>query len=68
MGRWVPFRLELTKKDRQQIEKSVRRNIVPAIGREAVRVLLESHDLKPWRKMWSVAKLDEAYIECLETF
>ena len=31
-------------------EESVRRNIVPAIGREAIRVLLESHDLKPWRK------------------
>ena len=31
-------------------EESVRRNIVPAIGREAIRVLLESHDLKPWRE------------------
>ena len=31
-------------------EESVRRKIVPAIGREAIRVLLESHDLKPWRE------------------
>lgn len=28
-------------------EETVRRKIVPAIGREAIRVLLESHDLKP---------------------
>ncbi len=30
-------------------EETVRRKIVPAIGREAIRVLLQSHDLKPWR-------------------
>ena len=30
-------------------EETVRRTIVPAIGREAIQVLLESHDLKPWR-------------------
>ncbi len=29
--------------------ETVRRRIVPAIGREAIRVLLQSHDLKPWR-------------------
>jgi len=28
----------------------VRRKIAPGIGREAVRLLLESHDLKPWRE------------------
>jgi hypothetical protein len=31
-------------------EETVRREIVPGIGREAVRLLLESHDLKPWRE------------------
>ena len=31
-------------------EETVRRKIVPAIGREAIRVLLQSHDLKPWRE------------------
>jgi len=35
--------------------------------RETIRVLLESHDLKPWReKMWCVAKLDEEYIARME--
>lgn len=31
-------------------EETVRRKIVPSIGREAIRLLLESHDLKPWRE------------------
>jgi len=31
-------------------EETVRREIVPAIGREAIRVLPQSHDLKPWRE------------------
>lgn len=31
-------------------EEAVKRNLVPHIGRETVRVLLLSHDLKPWRK------------------
>jgi len=31
-------------------EETVRRRIVPAIGREAIRMLLQSHDLKPWRE------------------
>ncbi len=31
-------------------EETVRRKIVPSIGREAIRVLLQSHDLKPWRE------------------
>jgi transposase len=30
-------------------EETVRRKIVPTIGREAIRMLLQSHDLKPWR-------------------
>jgi transposase len=31
-------------------QETVRRKIVPSIGRETVRVLLQSHDLKPWRE------------------
>ena len=30
--------------------EAVRRKLVPLVGRETVRVLLESHDLKPWRE------------------
>ena len=31
-------------------EEVVRRKLVPRVGRETIRVLLESHDLKPWRE------------------
>jgi transposase len=31
-------------------EEVVRRRLVPRVGRETIRVLLESHDLKPWRE------------------
>jgi transposase len=30
-------------------EEAVKRKLVPRVGRETVRILLESHDLKPWR-------------------
>lgn len=30
-------------------EQAVQRKLVPRVGRETVRVLLLSHDLKPWR-------------------
>src|SRR5258708_17620176 len=30
-------------------EEVVKRKLVPNVGRETIRVLLESHDLKPWR-------------------
>jgi hypothetical protein len=37
------------------------------VGRETMRVLLQSHELKPWReRMWCVAKLDEEYIARME--
>jgi hypothetical protein len=45
-------------------EEVIKRKLVPYVGRETIRVLLESHDLKPWRKkMWCVGKLDEEYID-----
>jgi transposase len=31
-------------------EEVIRRRLVPRVGRETIRVLLESHDLKPWRE------------------
>ena len=31
-------------------EEAVKRRLVPRVGREAVRVLLLHHDLKPWRE------------------
>ena len=30
--------------------EAVRRKLVPRVGRETIRMLLESHDLKPWRE------------------
>jgi len=32
------------------VEEAVKRKLVPQVGRETVRVLLGSHDLKPWRE------------------
>jgi putative transposase len=34
-------------------EEAIRRKLVPRVGRETIRVLLESHDLKPWREIVS---------------
>jgi putative transposase len=31
-------------------EEAVRRKLIPQVGRETVRVLLQSHELKPWRE------------------
>jgi putative transposase len=31
-------------------EHAVKRKLVPRVGRETIRILLESHDLKPWRE------------------
>jgi putative transposase len=31
-------------------EEAVKRKLVPDVGRETIRVLLQSHDLKPWRE------------------
>ena len=31
-------------------EEAVKRKLVPAIGRETIRLLLLNHDLKPWRE------------------
>lgn len=31
-------------------EQAVKRKLVAQVGRETIRVLLQSHDLKPWRE------------------
>ncbi len=31
-------------------EEAVKRKLVPRVGRETIRVLLSSHELKPWRE------------------
>ncbi|MGA3260571.1 MAG: helix-turn-helix domain-containing protein [Bryobacteraceae bacterium] len=31
-------------------EEAVRRKLVPRAGRETIRMLLQNHDLKPWRE------------------
>ena len=31
-------------------EEAVKRKLVPAVGRETIRILLLDHDLKPWRE------------------
>jgi len=48
-------------------EEAVKRKLVPNVGRETIRILLQSHDLKPWReKKWCMAELDQAYIQKME--
>jgi hypothetical protein len=31
-------------------QEAVKRRLVPQVGRETIRLLLQSHDLKPWRE------------------
>jgi len=31
-------------------EKTIEKGIVPTIGRETIRILLKTHDIKPWRE------------------
>ncbi len=47
--------------------EAVKRKLTPQVGRETIRILLQSHELKPWRKkMWCVAELNEEYIARME--
>jgi hypothetical protein len=32
------------------VAEAVKRKLVPKVGRETIRMLLEHHDLKPWRE------------------
>jgi transposase len=40
-------------------EEAVKRKLVPRVGRETIRVLLSSHDLKPWRERNVVVRRDK---------
>jgi transposase len=40
-------------------KEAVKRKLVPRVGRETIRVLLESHDLKPWREKNVVVRRDK---------
>jgi hypothetical protein len=31
-------------------EEAVKRKLVPKVGRETIRILLQNHELKPWRE------------------
>jgi hypothetical protein len=37
-------------------EEAVKRKLAPKMGRETIRVLLQSHELKPWREKNVVPK------------
>jgi len=48
-------------------EKVIQEGIVGTISHETIRVILEEHDLKPWRqKSWCVPDLDEEFIKRME--
>jgi hypothetical protein len=38
--------------------EAVKRKLVPRVGRETIRILLEGHDLKPWREKNVVVRRD----------
>ena len=40
-------------------QEAVKRKLVPRVGRETIRVLLLSHDLKPWREKNVGVRRDE---------
>jgi transposase len=44
------------------VEEAVKRKMVPRLGRETIRVLLESHDLKPWRENNVVSAGDRLHL------
>ena len=46
------------------VEEAVKRKLVPKVGRETIRVLLQNHELKPWReKMWWCAGMNRYGVE-----
>lgn len=48
-------------------EKAISQDIVESISHETIRVILEEHDLKPWRQCsWCVPDLDDEFIERME--
>ena len=37
-------------------EEAVKRRLLPRVGRETIRILLLSHDLKPWREKMGIIR------------
>lgn len=45
----------------------MQREVVPTISRETIRLILQEHDLKPWRQQsWCVPRLDPQFIARME--
>jgi transposase len=40
-------------------QEAVKRKLVPDVGRETIRILLQSHELKPWREKNVVVRRDK---------
>jgi transposase len=48
-------------------EEAVKRKLAPQVGRETIRVLLQSHELnRGGKKSWCIAELNEEYIARME--
>jgi hypothetical protein len=41
-------------------QEVIKQKLVPKVGRETIRILLESHDLKPWREKNVVVRRDKS--------
>jgi hypothetical protein len=41
------------------VEEAIKRKLVPDVGRETIRILLQSHELKPWREKNVVVRRDK---------
>ena len=49
------------------VENVIKTGVVESISRKTIRVILEEHDLKPWRqKSWCIPDLDKEHIEKME--
>jgi transposase len=44
------------------VSEAVKRKLVPRLGRETLRLLLESHELKPWREKHVVSAGDRRHL------
>ena len=44
------------------VTEAIKRKMVPKLGRETLRVLLESHELKPWREKNVVPAADRRHL------
>ncbi len=50
-------------------EQVIKDDIAEKISKEKIRIILQEHDLKPWRyDMWCVPKLDKEFINRMEVF